>query len=712
MDVLEKVLGRMQEEKHALLQREASVQRFLENPGFLGAFLGGRSKDEEIVIYSLVLLGQVHILKFDPALKESENVEKLLNLLACLSVVEKSYERMGGLLGYVATLKRCLKTEVCRDEAVCFRMPEGLDIAHDTLETRQATYFGLRSLPEMAEMYPVGGAGDRLNLIDETTGSPLPAARLAYCGHSLLEGLIRDVQGKEYLYYKLFHKQITVPIAMMTSIEKDNHDHILEICEEANYFGRQREFFQFFRQPLVPVLDAEGNFSLSSPLKLFMKPGGHGVLWNLAYENNVFSWLKELGKKKLLLRQINNPMAGIDHGVLAFTGIGISRDKKFGFASCRRLLHTAEGMCVLMEKKRKARVEYHITNVEYTEFDRQGIQDVPISEGSPYSIYPSNTNILFADIDAVENVAKQGIIPGLTVNMKSDAPFLDEQGNVVMKKGGRLESTMQNIADNFIDYFKTPLEEGHATHLQTYITFNERIKTISVTKNAFVPQRSLVGTPRGCFFDLLINQAYLFGKMCKMDLPPLGTPSAFLKQGPPFVILYHPALGPLYSVIAQKVRGGKLHEHAEMQLEIAELDLEEVEVEGSLLIKAKNVLGEKDTKGLIDYEKGAGRCTLKNVTVRNRGVEEHPENQHWRNQVRRTECLVITLEGNSEFYAENVTFLGSYALSVPDHHRMVAFMEEGLVKFRTEKIRSPSWFWQYSVDKNFQIQLEKTALNS
>lgn len=46
----------------------------------------------------------------------------------------------------------------------------------------------------MGEIYPIGGAGDRLGLMDSDTGESLPAALLPYCGRSLLEGLIRDLQ--------------------------------------------------------------------------------------------------------------------------------------------------------------------------------------------------------------------------------------------------------------------------------------------------------------------------------------------------------------------------------------------------------------------------------------------------------------------------------------------------------------------------------------
>ena len=46
----------------------------------------------------------------------------------------------------------------------------------------------------MGEIYPLGGAADRLGLVDPDTGECLPAAMLSYCGRTLLEGLIRDLQ--------------------------------------------------------------------------------------------------------------------------------------------------------------------------------------------------------------------------------------------------------------------------------------------------------------------------------------------------------------------------------------------------------------------------------------------------------------------------------------------------------------------------------------
>ncbi len=132
-----------------------------------------------------------------------------------------------------------------------------------------------------------------------------------------------------------------------------------------------------------------------------LKPGGHGVIWKLAREEGVFDWLLAWGRKKALVRQINNPVANTDHGLFAFTGIGCFQDKAFGFASCPRQVRAAEGINILVEKEEENGYGYVLTNIEYCDFKRLGIADKPAEPGSSYSLFPSNTNILFADLSAV-----------------------------------------------------------------------------------------------------------------------------------------------------------------------------------------------------------------------------------------------------------------------------------------------------------------------
>jgi UDP-N-acetylglucosamine pyrophosphorylase len=207
-------------------------------------------------------------------------------------------------------------------------------------------------MPQLAEIYPVGGAGDRLGLIDEVTGECLPAAMLPYCGRTMLEILLRDLQAREFLYFRLTGQQLTTPVAIMTSDAKGNNRRIMQLMESLSWFGRTRDSFRLFKQPLVPVMSVEtGEWLLSGPMKPMMKPGGHGAIWKLMHDQGIFDWFNEQGREAALVRQISNPMAGTDTTLLALAGVGASRQASFGFMSCDRHVGAAEGVNVLQERK-------------------------------------------------------------------------------------------------------------------------------------------------------------------------------------------------------------------------------------------------------------------------------------------------------------------------------------------------------------------------
>ncbi len=101
-------------------------------------------------------------------------------------------------------------------------------------------------------------------------------------------------------------------------------------------------------------------------------------------------------------------MAGTDATLLSLSGAGYTDSRSFGFASCPRVVGAAEGMNVLLERKLQrpdGRVEhaYNVTNVEYTEFEKQGICDVPAAPGSQYSCFPANTNVLYVGLKVLSS---------------------------------------------------------------------------------------------------------------------------------------------------------------------------------------------------------------------------------------------------------------------------------------------------------------------
>ncbi len=130
-------------------------------------------------------------------------------------------------------------------------------------------------------------------------------------------------------------------------------------------------------------------------------------------------------------------------------------------------------------------------------------------------------------------------------------------------------------------------------------------------------------------------------------------------------------------------------------MEIAEVEVNHLKVDGSLQISATHPLGHFEGD-FLRYSSGSGKCTLNNVFVKNRGIRRDLPQIYWKNQLIREESCHIILHGNAEFYAENVTLQGDLVISVPPGERWRAFSNKnGEVEFEKEEIRTASWQWVY-----------------
>jgi hypothetical protein len=55
-------------------------------------------------------------------------------------------------------------------------------------------------------------------------------------------------QAREYLYWQLTGRQVTTPLAVMTSDAKGNHARITALLERSGWFGRSPDAFRLFRR--------------------------------------------------------------------------------------------------------------------------------------------------------------------------------------------------------------------------------------------------------------------------------------------------------------------------------------------------------------------------------------------------------------------------------------------------------------------------------
>eukprot|EP00889_Picochlorum_renovo_P008685 jgi/Picre1/35715/NNA_003175.t1 len=184
----------------------------------------------------------------------------------------------------------------------------------------------------------------------------------------------------------------------------------------------------------------------------------------------------------------------------------------------------------------------------------------------------------------VRSGTTEAVLPGMILNTSKETCHLNvETEQEEHAHAGRLECTMQNLAD----CFAAPVnEDTDCSDLPTFLVYGPRRKVTSSAKRKRKPgSLKIHQTPDGSFYDLQQNAKAML-ELCGMDMPDVGSVEKYLETGPGFVFLFHPALGPLWHVVAQKIKGGKMHERAEVQLEVAEASIVDLEVSGSLIVSA------------------------------------------------------------------------------------------------------------------------------
>lgn len=670
----------------------------------------------------------------------SEEIKALRGLLKTLGEMEKFYNCIGGIVGYqIVALELLEKSATYAGEITNFpphsnvrltetqfleiHPPRVLDLSEDAEYASQAALWGLEGLPELGEIYPLGGSADRLGLVDAESGECLPAAMLPFCGRTLLEGLIRDLQAREFLYFKLHGKQCITPVAIMTSSAKNNHKRVTSLCETLSWFGRGRSRFRLFEQPLVPAVSAEdGQWLVIRKFMPVCKPGGHGVIWKLACDKGIFQWFYDHQRKGATIRQVSNVVAATDLTLLALAGIGLRHGKKLGFASCERNLGATEGINVLIEKKDNGMWKYGLSCIEYTEFDKFGISEGLLSSHGLQDKFPANTNIMYVDLPSAELIGSSNdktSLPGLVLNIKKPIMFADQFGIQHRVSGGRLECTMQNIADNFFSTYSSPCSEGVEDLLDTFIVYNERRKvTSSAKKKRKNMDSSLHQTPDGALLDILRNAHDILSK-CDINIPLIEGNDKYVDSGPPFLIFLHPALGPLWEVTRQKFHGGSISEGSELQIEVAEFLWRNVQLDGSMIIVAENILGttkvDESGEAIVQYGLRCGRCKLQNVEVQNEGIDwGSDDNTYWMHDVHRCESLKIVLHGNAEFEATDVVIKGNHIFEVPNGYKLkITSGNSGLAvecnPIEEHLMNCGSWCWNYNINGSY-VQLELVDL--
>ena len=666
------------EEQLTFLEKATSAAKVLSIYPDLNTWYTQAPTQEKLALCSLMAIHQ-----FDPIFTEFKTLpiksEKFKELIRSLTEINIFYQPIGGIIGYQDTVLRLFLTQDKPLDPSHFAIPPYVDIRQKNEAVWKMAYEGIKRLPQTAEILVVGGAGDRLNLIDETTKEALPAACLLFDGRTLLEGLMRDIEALEYFHYCAFGKQVSMPTLIMTSYAKDNNKHIMEMGKATHWYDRNPDSIRIMIQDQVPMVSLDGSWVITSPLTLDMKPGGHGIVWRLGEISGGFSWLHNHNADTVIVRQVNNPLVGLDNSLAAFIGYGLSHHKSFGFASIPSRPGLTEGLNILTRKPGNAAA---ISNIEYTQFATlKNLRPELFKEG----VCPANTNTLFANIAAVEKAIAHTPFPGMLINAKATPEALKNSNP--KKIAARLECSMQNIAEEFASQ---PDEDS----LDTFLLVQEREKFMSVAKKAFAPNQSPLETPESCFYDWMYATRHILEAYCDFSLPKKQSLSEYLKDGPAFTFSFNPCLGPFWEVIGQKIHSGSIAPHSDLTLDLAEISCHNLSLDGSLSIKALAPTGLPTNEHGRIFSNKVGRALLENVTVHNKGYLSRTASEALKKATKPEEQLEIVLEGFSEIVAKDVTINGSLYIFVPDGQRAtITTTPTGEIDVTFELITTPSWFY-------------------
>jgi hypothetical protein len=242
---------------------------------------------------------------------------------------------------------------------------------------------------------------------------------------------------------------------------------------------------------------------------------------------------------------------------------------------------------------------------------------------------------------------------------------------------------MQAIADAMMVPWK-----GEQKNLSTFLALYDREKSISVTKKALITGQNAHETPECCLYDWYRACRRLLREVCSCTLPEEISLEQFIGQGPNLSFFFHPALGPFWEIIGQKVSSGRLFSGAEFELEIAELYLRNFSVRGSFRLLCDAVTGPVDQHGCRHLGTETGRARLENLSIENDGLKSGPISAFVTRTVSRKSSCTIRLMGASELVAKDVTIRGDFSLIIPDGMRVTLRQAaDGGVEITKEPLR-------------------------
>ncbi len=184
-------------------------------------------------------------------------------------------------------------------------------------------------------------------------------------------------------------KKISIPFIIMTSEETDASTK--KELEKNDYFHLKKSQIIFIKQSSVPCFeDFAGNFALSDPYSIKLKPSGHGNIHALMYE--LFKKNKQLKDKKhvFFMQDTNLQVVNV---LLSSLGVHLKKKSYFTWIGVNRKAHEKMGL-IVEEGRGKTK---KIFNLEYNL-----IEEIDLEKKSQGFL--GNTNMFWIDLEVYKKI--------------------------------------------------------------------------------------------------------------------------------------------------------------------------------------------------------------------------------------------------------------------------------------------------------------------
>lgn len=513
--------------------------------------------------------------------------EGKIRLADQLADLDASYP--GGLAAYIAKAKVLLKESA--DGVNPFSdfealVPEGESLSFDgsgTMDFGEAESLGMSVMGDSVFVLVAGGLGERLGY----SGIKLSLETNLCTNENYLETYVKYIQAMQTMARaKSGNDELIIPLVIMTSGDTDPLTR--ELLKENNNFGMADGQIVIVTQDKVAALkDGSAGLALDDDNRWSVqtKPHGHGDVHHLLLrEGLVDDWEKD-GKKYVVFLQDTNAL--VINSVIPTLGVSEKKGFHMNSICIPRLAGEAAGAITRLEHKSDAEKSL-VINVEYNQLDpllsTQGDCKGDVADETGYSPFPGNANNLVLELGAYAKTLRgedQGVVVEFVNPKYKDGTRTD------FKKPTRLECMMQDIPKLFQKEMGADANIGFTT-FDRWFTFSPAKNALEAGVESVENGSAAPGTMSSAESDKYIqNQRKLKYAGMELagkedDLVTVGgipvTPGPRVYLGASFAITREE--------ITQKIKGGKISQRSSMVLEGNGVVIENIELDGALVIKA------------------------------------------------------------------------------------------------------------------------------